>query len=389
VRLGYTTGIYLPNAGDTSTWVQNDDDNDGQWTGMYLASQTFRYAATKDPQALEYARTAMEAMLKLEEITGIPGFFARSIVPGADCPAKQTGGGEWHLSLDGQWCWKGNTSTDEFVGHMFGLSLYYDLVADESEKALIAADVSRILTRIIDHGYVIADVDGLVTTDGHFDSDFMERIGIFGDAGLNSAMILGGLRAGYHMTGDQKFLDAFKELIQKHKYHEYVRKALEISQTVQINHDSHEMLALAFFTLVRLETEEKYRKIWLEGLEQFWQSQRPEHNPEFNMIYAALTGNDGDLDISVNTLRQIPWDLVVWGCNSSHRKDITIDPNPDRFGRKQSTEVLSYDERYVMKWNENPYNLDFDATGNSEESATYWLLPYWMGRHYGFISGPK
>jgi hypothetical protein len=389
VRLGYTTGNHLPVAGDTSTWTNGDDDNDGQWTGMYLGSQSLRYAVTHDPLAREYAQTAMEAMLKLESVTGAPGFFARSIVPGDQCDAKQGSGGQWHLSQDGVWCWKGDTSSDEFVGHMFGLSLYYDLVADEIEKERIAATVGRILTRIVDNGYQLVDIDGLVTEHGQFDPYFMETIGIFGDAGLNSAMILGGLRAAYHMTGDQKYMDAFRELIVKHKYHEYIKRAQEISQTAQINHDSDEMMFLAFFTLLRYEDNPKYRAWWLEGLEQTWQTQRPERNPEFNMIYAALTGSDGDLDNSIDTLKRIHWDLVVWGCNNSHRKDITIDKRKDRHGRIQSTEVVPYDERYVMKWNENPYNLDFDATGNSEESATYWLLPYWMGRFYGYITGPK
>ncbi|MBI5524902.1 MAG: hypothetical protein HY897_01065 [Deltaproteobacteria bacterium] len=389
VRLGYTTGNHLPVAGDTSAWTNGDDDNDGQWTGMYLGSQAFRYAVTQDPLALEYARTAMEAMLKLESVTGAPGFFARSIVPGDLCEAKQGSGGEWHLSQDGIWCWKGDTSSDEFVGHIFGLSLYYDLVADEVEKERIAATVGRILTRIIDNGYQLVDIDGLVTEHGQFDPYFMETIGIFGDAGLNGAMILGGLRAAHHMTGDPKFLDSFRELIRKHNYDDYVRNEKEISDTAQINHDSDEMAFLAFFTLVRYEDDEKYRAIWLEGLEELRLNERPERNPEFNMIYAALTGNDGDLDKSIDTLKRIHWDLIVWGCNNSHRKDITIDKRKDRHGRIQSTEVVPYDERYVMKWNENPYNLDFDASGNSEESATYWLLPYWMGRFYGYITGPK
>ena len=38
------------------------------------------------------------------------------------------------------------------------------------------------------------------------------------------------------------------------------------------------------------------------------------------------------------------------------------------------------------KWNFNPYSLDSDTRGTSEDDGTYYLLPYWMGRYYGFLS---
>ena len=57
----------------------------------------------------------------------------------------------------------------------------------------------------------------------------------------------------------------------------------------------------------------------------------------------------------------------------------------DRFDKPQSKTALPPDERSVMKWNGNPYALDTGSGGNREEAGTYWLLPYWMGRYYGFI----
>ena len=55
---------------------------------------------------------------------------------------------------------------------------------------------------------------------------------------------------------------------------------------------------------------------------------------------------------------------------------------------------LGWLERPLMKWNGNPYSLRGDngaseegasEEGASEEAGTFWLLPYWMGRYYGFI----
>ena len=73
-------------------------------------------------------------------------------------------GGEWHWTADGQYYWKGDTSSDELVGHYLGYAAYFDLVADESEKRAIHKVVSRITDYLIGHDYNLIDIAG---TDSH------------------------------------------------------------------------------------------------------------------------------------------------------------------------------------------------------------------------------
>ncbi len=73
--------LHLEIPGDTSTWRHSDDDNDGEYTGGYLAMESFRYAVTDDPDAIMKARKAFDFLMKLQTITGTEGFFARTIVP--------------------------------------------------------------------------------------------------------------------------------------------------------------------------------------------------------------------------------------------------------------------------------------------------------------------
>lgn len=390
VRLGYTsTQCPLAEPGQVDSAYGIDDDNDGQWTGMYLASQCFRYAVTGEAQARDNARNAAYAMLRLERVTGIDGFFARSVVAPEQCPAKQaSGSGEWHLSADEQWCWKGDTSGDEFVGHMFGLSLFHDLVADAEQRADVAATLGRILGYLIDNGFMLLDVDGEPTSHGHFDPEWMENdlSARFGDAGLYSAMILGGLRAAYHATGEQRFQDAFELLIQEHGYADYVRRIEQINTAWHINHDSEEMSFLALYTLIRYEDDPERMALWQEGLEGLWQVQRPERNPEFNLMYGALSRRDEfDLQPAVTTLQKMPRDLILWGLDSSQRWDLDVDPQPDRHGDLQNRFVLPYDEREVQRWAENPYRLIQPGDGGAESAGLFYLLPYWLGRHHGLI----
>jgi len=40
-----------------------------------------------------------------------------------------------------------------------------------------------------------------------------------------------------------------------------------------------------------------------------------------------------------------------------------------------------------MKWNGNPFIVDGGNGGYSEDDGAFFLLPYWMGRSHGFLSG--
>jgi hypothetical protein len=97
---------------------------------MYVAAECFRYKVTGARDALEHARQGMQAIVRLEAITGIPGFPARSFIKvGVDAQPRE---GEWHDTPDKAWRWKGDTSSDEIVGHISSPHLH-DLAAGESE----------------------------------------------------------------------------------------------------------------------------------------------------------------------------------------------------------------------------------------------------------------
>jgi len=385
-RMGFYSPARLRVAGDLLSAYTFTDDNDGQWSGMYLAAMCFKYAVTKDKSILEDARETMNSLLLLETVTEKKGFFARSVVEPELCEDMKRSGGEWHLTSDGRWCFKGNTSTDEYVGHIFGLSVYYDYCADENEKKRIAEVFGELQRYIVLNGYKIVDLDGEVTTDGHMEPEWIHSVGVFGDAGLNSAMILGGLRFAYHITGDKFFEEHFYKLARDERYFDYVRRIEDINTAVHINHDSEEMSFLALFSLLRLETDEKFRKFWIEGLENIYQTQIRERDPEFNMIYAFFRPDmDYHLNDSIRTLKEFYTHGIEWSVYNSHRVDYTLDPNKDRFGRPQSLEVFPYNQKRVIRWAENPFVLDEEGDGHSEQILTPWLLPYWMGRFLGVI----
>lgn len=383
-RMGMYTDVALDTPGDLSSYRQIDDDNDGQWTEMYLAAESFRYAVTKDPEALETAREAFRAMERLLTVAPVKGYPARSILPAEKCPGADPE--RWRMLPSGDWCWKSDTSVDELVGHYFGIPVYYDLVADEEEKKTIRKLIADLTDHIVDNGVRLLDENGKVTTHGNWDPEWVNTVGRTGDQGLNSLQALSALRSAHHITGNEKYLKKYHSLIREHGYHRNVLREKEISDRFQVNHDSDEMAFLSFYNLLRFEDDPKLReRFFLEGLRRAWEVDLPERNPEQIVIYGAFAKRDFRLDLAVRTLREIPLDLIKWTVRNSHRADVAAASKRDRFGELQSEFVLPYTEVRTMRWSINMYRLDAEDGGRSEAMATFWLLPYWMARYHGMI----
>ena len=381
VRWGLTSDSRLQVPGELSSNQTVSSDNDGLWTAMYVAAESFRYKVTGDAEARANARQGMDALLRLESITGISGFPARSFVKiGTDA---QPADGEWHDTPDGQWRWKGDTSSDEIVGHYFAYPIYYDLAAAEEEKPALRGAIERITSHILDHNYQLVGPRGR-TRWGWWGPDAIWEDP--DETGLRALHMLSHLRVAIHMASQAparaRFQTAYRELIDKHRYH-WLTRNQKIMVPGSINHSDDELAFLSFYPLLRYETDPALVAVYRQSLERSWQIERPERNPLWNVIYAAGSGAaDYDRDAAVRTLREIPMDLIQWSVKNSHRRDVPIDPLADRFKRLQSLIVLPYDELPMSKWNGNPYALDGGREGRSEDDGAYFLLPYWMGRFH-------
>jgi hypothetical protein len=327
----------------------------------------------------------MQAIMRLEAITGRPGFPARSFIrTGVDV---QPSDGEWHDTPDRQWRWKGDTSSDEIVGHYFVYPLYHDLVAEDAEKPALRAVIDRITTHILDNDYQLIDVDGKRTRWGFWGPDVIWEDP--DETGLRALHMLAHLRVALHLTGDaalrQRYQAAYDDLIKTHKYH-WLTRNQKIMVPGSINHSDDELAFLSYYPLLAYERDPALLEVYRQSLERSWQIERPERNPLWNVIYAAGTGaKEFDQAQSIRTLREIPMDQIQWTVENSHRLDVPVDPMADRKNRRQALIVLPYDELPMHKWNGNPYNLDGGSGGRSEDDGAYFLLPYWMGRYHGVL----
>ena len=410
---GLVEKIYFTDLNDLTKWRPRDDDNDGEFTSQYLVMESCRYAATKDPKAKANAKRAFDALKFLQTVTGTNGFFARTVVP-ADWTEVNDGNEtitpqmaadrrrrdprykqvevRWRKSADGKWLWKGDTSSDETTGHFFGYLYYYDLVADDAEKAVVRAHVKLIMDYIIDGGYVFRDTDGQATRWAVWSPEKL-----LGDPDwrvetpINAWEILSYLKTTYHMTGDEKYQREYLKLMNDHNYKQFLSRPRSFGRSEWIQFDDNLLLEAAP-ALVLYETDPELRALILEGLSWEFRAVQYDQNLLDTLIFAGITGMEFDLEGTLFFLRDQPLDLRQWAIDNSKRDDIRPTRRPMQ-EPLQMNRLVPPSERGTMRWDKNPWDItnggDFvDAEGRQESSGAFWLLPYWMGRYYGYIAPP-
>lgn len=398
VRHGAVTSCDLRDVNDFDSWVMTDHDNDGLWTAIYLGAKCFEYAATKDPEAGRIARRHFDFLHRLETITGIPGFVARSLRPSRYDPGGHEhytydGGGEWHEStVEPGWQWKGDTSSDELSGQFFAWGVYYDLVAsgDPAERRRVEELVRRVVNHLIDHDFTLCDVDGLPTRWAVYSPRLLRGDLLWSDqVGFNALGILAHLKVAIHVCGDQKFKDAYRTLIERHGYDVkamFAKEMLPNTPRAGVNHSDDEMAWLEYYHLLLYpDDDEDLRMRYRYSAARSMRTEIPERSPLFNFVFALAMPEWAHVADGIDTLQRWPLDLRQFQVRNSHRDDVIVDPRASRHGHRTLLAPLPIDERVPQKWNHDPYVADAGGTGRHEESGAEWLLPYWMAVYHGLI----
>lgn len=385
-RRGLINISKLAIAGDTATSYTENEDNDGLWTSCYLAAECFRYAVTKSADAKQKAIRTFEALERLETITGISGYPARSYAT-ADDTVKQSRSPHpkhWHFSPDGKWQWLDDTSSDEITGHLFTLSLFYELVADTAQKLRVKSLIERIVTHIVDHDFHLIDFDGKPTRWGIWHPDSLNHSpNWMYERSLNSLQMLSFLKTAYHYTGNEKFEEVYQTLVQKHGYAKNAVMA-KVYGPFETSHSDDILNFFPYYGLFRYAANDSNYSYYVKSLERSWCNVRNDRMPVWNVIASALLKKDCDLNIALQELQLYPLDLIDWTMENSHRWDLQRDPLVDRGRKPQALKPIPTPESGISRWNTNPKRFDVGHNGETEETGTYFLFAYWMGRYYGF-----
>lgn len=395
----------LPDPENLNRWEPEDDDNDGEYGGNYLAMESFRYAVTKSEDARIKAKKSFDFLRLLQTITETDGFFARTIVPIAwgnnvhDAnriytpvelaeelvkePRFKPVETRWHKSKDGKWLWKGDTSSDEWCGHMMGYFFYYELVADKTEKKRVATHVSKLVDHLIKNNFNMIDVDGTHTRWSVWSPDNLNRDPEWRpDRYQNSMEALSFLKLAYYMTGNEKYQSQYTRLIKEEKYLENASKLLQQNPAWFIYFDVV-LQAYLYPILIHCETDPELRRFYEQQMDSWMATREQDHCPLINFFYSYARQTKYGLTASVAFLEDTPLDLVNWGIDHTKREDVTITRAPV-LDELQVKTLPPASIRATVRWDKNPWTAVNGAT-NTEREPVFWLLPYWMGRYLKMI----
>ena len=400
IRYGFNASLARLEEGNPSTGYLVDSDNDGLWTSMYLGGEAFRYAVTKDPEALANCEESLAAMERLYDINPVSGFPSRSFERHGYLE-QLADPDRWHIAPDPRWDWKGTTSSDEAIGHIFAFGVLADLAPSPALKAKAIELMDTLMSHVLRHDMYLVDYDGKPTTWGRWNPEYVNaRPKMVGDRKLNSSNIIGMLQTAYHFTQKEKYKEKAYELMEEHGYLDNllfpmaeVRTAPEDADdwskmlSEEWNHSDDEMYFLGYWGLYRYAFTDSLRTLYRQAIVEHWELERPEKEGLWNIFTALVEPDSFDLSNAIWYLQEYPMDLIDWSTENSHRQDITqIDPN---FRNQTTAAVLPPGETKISRHNANRFRLDSQGGGRTEYSAgDIWLLPYWMGRYLDVISPP-
>ncbi len=394
----------LPVAGDTTRWEPEDDDNDGEYTGNYLAMESFRYAVTKDEDAKVKAKKAFLFLKLLQEVTETDGFFARTVVPSnwsfvhdvnrtyterqladelVNEPRFKPVPIRWRKSRDGKWLWKGDTSSDEICGHMFGYFIYCELAADDAEKDIVRKHVAKIVDHLMTNDFTLTDLDGKATRWGVWSPDKLNRDPEWSpDRSLNSMELLAFLKLAYYMTGDEKYQREYIRLINEEGYKDNMANIPHQNPAWFIYFDVT-LAAYQYPILLKCEKDPELLAFYQQHIDTWMEHRKGDKNPLLNFIYCFSRNKKMEIQPSVDLLKDTPLDLIDWTIDHKKREDITVVHYPV-LDEIQVSELPPASIRGTIRWDKNPWGIS-NGNHHVEREPVFWLLPYWMGRYMEMI----
>jgi hypothetical protein len=386
-RMGFTHLLSKRNG----EWERDISDNDGAHTATYLAAMSYKYAVTGNEADREEALDAFQAMLFLERVTPIDGLISRAVFSREGDPGtldnRGSGGlpAKWYATADSLWYWKGDASSDEVIAHYYSVAIFHDLVAKGKEKVLAKEHMTRMTSYIMENGWKLIDADGETTRWGRWNPEYLLRPYGYEDRGINGLEVLAFTYATYALTGEEKYKKGYDQLV-KWGYPENTIKQKKTFPPSQIAPWDDNLALESYMILLPYEKDPDLRSTYLRSLERTFEIKRMEKIPWFNFTYAALTGNDADLDAATQHLREWPLDCTDYSYNNSHRDDLFVEEGYISY--EGGVKAMSPREVAVLRESRRAIVLDGGRNGNRIMEPTGYLRDYWKGRYYGFIKAP-
>ncbi|MGN0443608.1 MAG: Ig-like domain-containing protein [Acutalibacteraceae bacterium] len=280
--------------------------------------------------------------------------------------------------------YKGDTSADEIIGHLFIYKLAYDILGAEDPEiaSLIQRTMDSFAQHIVDNGYALCDGSGQPTTWGKFSRTYFHNGQVLGGVPLQASVCLNVFKTAAYVTGYQKWENEYRmaALDPAYEYAEALTQEWERYQMCMfeyinsvspvlgfilrplaktelfrvlyrliLNYSDEEMAMLSYYLLFQMEDDETLLKYYRDALDDWWYSMSFSENPLWYYIYQLAYPDEDKADQYGNSLKETaawslsrhPIDTRCYLASNDNRDDIG-EINLSRLGIG-GTEELSFD----------------------------------------------
>lgn len=289
--------------------------------------------------------------------------------------------------------YKGDTSSDEVIGHLFIYKIAYDILGaeDPEMKELITTTVEKFAQHLVDNSYCLTEATGQPTTWGKYNRAYLHNGQNVGGGALQSAVVLSAFKLAAYMTGDKKWEDEYRMAALDPAYEyaqvmtqywdrykmailEYAASAspiipfilrpfmeteiIKVIYRMIINYSDEEMAMLAFYLLFQMEDDETLLTYYREAINQWWRySMSMSENPLWYYIYQLAYPNEEKTDYYGNSLIETaawslsrhPMDMRKYSATNKNRDDVRELDLEEDCGI-DGTRVLSYNPSKGTPW---------------------------------------
>ncbi len=322
------------------------------WTGAYLAAESFRYSVTQSADALQNVRNAFAAMKGLSDITG-DNQLARCMVLSSSPYAAGISNEEASNTIhqNPPWIWIDNTSRDQIVGAFFGLGVAFDLVDDPALRTGISNLTTLLIGYISRHQWSPNDD---ITSTFELRPEELQML----------------LQVARHVNPSNTVSGPF--------FVPPVGAGVDVDVQSNGSYFKFNLDYMTFYHLVALQNNDDNNGAYTT-LRNYTASHQ---NAFFNMIDRALRGSDAARDTETRTL------LNQW--LQRPKRDFYVDlSSAVPVCGSEACQPIPVPMRTpaTFLWEVDPFQLKGGGSGLIENAGVDYLLPYWMARYYGVITG--
>jgi hypothetical protein len=360
--------IFRTPAGDEIVGYSRCGDS-AIWTGHYLAAEAFRYNVTRSADALDNVRAALSGLQSLADVTGTD-LLARCLVPAsspytAAITQEEAQHGIYLSTLKGvPYYWVGNTSRDQYCGVFFGLGVAFDMVDDATVRSKASALGTRLLDFLIRNGWSVRMGDGTSST------SFLAR--------ADQQLTL--LQVGRRLNPGR-----FDTTYDLYRFFKAASVVIPIAAEVLDDHHSYfkfNLNAINFYNLIRLESS-SFKTFYDRAYDLMRRTTDDHGNAHFNLIDRALRKAERVRDAATRSY------LRDWLLRPSRDPYVDLSDRYPVCGQDRACSAIPILDRVRTDflWQRSPFLLFGGGVGTIEGAGIDYILPYWMGRFYGVISG--